>query len=83
VHRTLNKQSLEGQVSVKLTPEICISNASSNSRLTAAGRQATATDQIAIHRRVSRLFFSLSLPLMRKQLNYTSMLKNLLKLYCI
>jgi hypothetical protein len=44
-------------VSVKLTPEICISNTSSNSRLTAAGRQATATDQIAIHRPVSRLFF--------------------------
>jgi hypothetical protein len=41
-------------VSVKLTPEICISNASSNSKLTAAGRQAT--DQIAIHRPVSKLF---------------------------
>jgi hypothetical protein len=40
--------------------------------------------QIAIHRTVSRLFFfPLSLPLMRKQLNYTCMLKNLLKLYCI
>jgi hypothetical protein len=36
--RTLKKQSLQGQVSVKLTPEICINNASSNSRLTAAGR---------------------------------------------
>jgi hypothetical protein len=35
-------------VSVKLTPEICINKASSNSRLTAAGRQATATDQIKI-----------------------------------
>jgi hypothetical protein len=31
-------------VSAKLTPEICINNASGNSRLTAAGRQATATD---------------------------------------
>jgi hypothetical protein len=54
-----------GQVTAKLTPEICINNASSNSRLTAAGRQATAAD--TIHRTVSRLFFSfsLSLPLMR------------------
>jgi hypothetical protein len=48
-------------VSVKLTPEICINNASSNSRLIAAGRQATATD--TIHRTVSRVFFFfLSLP---------------------
>jgi hypothetical protein len=31
-------------VSAKLTPEICINKASSNSRLKAAGRQATATD---------------------------------------
>jgi hypothetical protein len=44
-------------VSVKLTPEICINKASSNSRLTAAGRQAMA--QVAIHRTVSRLFFFL------------------------
>jgi hypothetical protein len=29
------------------------------------------------------VFFSLSLPLMRQQPNYTCMLKNLLKLYCI
>jgi hypothetical protein len=29
---------------VKFTPEIFINNASSNSRLTAAGRQATAAD---------------------------------------
>jgi hypothetical protein len=57
--RTLSKQSLWGQVSAKLTPEICINNASSNSRLTAVGRQATAAD--TIHRTVSRLFFS-SLP---------------------
>jgi hypothetical protein len=40
--------------------------------------------RIAIHRPVSRLFFfSLFLPLMRKQPIYTCMLKNLLKLYCI
>jgi hypothetical protein len=31
-------------VSVKLTPEICINNTSSNSRLRAAVRQATAAD---------------------------------------
>jgi hypothetical protein len=36
--RILNKQNLRGQVSAKLTPEICINKASSNSRLTAAGR---------------------------------------------
>jgi hypothetical protein len=36
--RTLSKQSLQGQVSVKLTPEICINNAASNTRLTAPGR---------------------------------------------
>jgi hypothetical protein len=53
--RTLSKQSLQGQVSVNLTPEICINNASRNSRLTAAGTQAIATD--TIHRTVSRLFF--------------------------
>jgi hypothetical protein len=47
-------------VSAKLTPEICINNASSNSRLTAVGRQATATD--TINRTVSRLFYFLSLP---------------------
>jgi hypothetical protein len=47
-------------MSAKLTPEICINNASSNSRLTAAGRQATATD--TIHRTVSRLFLFFSLP---------------------
>jgi hypothetical protein len=57
--RTLRKQSLWGQVSAKLTPEICINNTSSNSRLTAAGRQATATDNIL--RTISRLFF-FSLP---------------------
>jgi hypothetical protein len=57
--RNLSKQSLQGQVRAKLTPEICINNASSNSRLTAAGRQATVADNIL--RTVSRLyFFSLS-----------------------
>jgi hypothetical protein len=59
VHRrTLRKQSLQGQVSAKLTPEICINNASSNGRLTAVGRWATAADTIL--RTVSRLFFFLS-----------------------
>jgi hypothetical protein len=47
-------------VSAKLTPEICINNASSNSRLTAAGRQATVAETIL--RTVSRLFFFLCLP---------------------
>jgi hypothetical protein len=57
--RTLSKQSLQGQVSVKLIPEISINNASSKSRLTAADRQDTAAD--TIHRTVSRLsFFFLS-----------------------
>jgi hypothetical protein len=32
-------------VSVKLTPDICINKASSNSRLTAVGRWATASDR--------------------------------------
>jgi hypothetical protein len=50
--RTLSKQSLQGKVSAKLTPEICINNISSNSRLTAVGRQATATD--TIYRTVKR-----------------------------
>jgi hypothetical protein len=52
-------KACRGQVSVKLTPESCTNNASSNSRLTAAGRQDTATDTIL--RTVSRLFF-FSLP---------------------
>jgi hypothetical protein len=47
-------------VSAKLNPEICINNASSNSRLTAAGREATAAHTIL--RTVSRLFFFLFLP---------------------
>jgi hypothetical protein len=80
--RNLSKQSLQGQISAKITPEISINNSSSNSRLTAAGRQATAADTIL--RTVSKLFFFfVSLPLMREQLNYNCKLKNLLKLYCI
>jgi hypothetical protein len=42
-------------VSAKLTPDICKNNAASNSRLTAAGREATAAE--AIHRTVFTLFF--------------------------
>jgi hypothetical protein len=38
LRKILSKQSLRGQVSVKLTPEICINKPSSNSRLTAGGR---------------------------------------------
>jgi hypothetical protein len=48
-----------GQVSAKLTPEICINNTSSNSRQTTAGRQATVAETIL--RTVSRLFFFFSL----------------------
>jgi hypothetical protein len=73
-----SKQSLRGQVHVKLTPEICINKASSNSRLTAVGRQATASDRN--HRIVSRLFFFLP-TFDETKLPYV--LKNLLKLYCI
>jgi hypothetical protein len=50
-----SEQSLQGQVSVKLTSEINITNTSNSSRLTAAGRQATVADTIL--RTVSRLFF--------------------------
>jgi hypothetical protein len=42
-------------VSVKLIPEICINKASSNSRLTAAGRGATASDSHS--QNFTRLFF--------------------------
>jgi hypothetical protein len=52
------QQSLWVQVSVKLTPEICINNASSNSRLTTVGRQATFAEIIV--RSVSKLFFFFS-----------------------
>jgi hypothetical protein len=78
--RTLSKQSLWGQVSVKLTPEIFINKASSNSRLTAAGKQATASDS---HSQTCLQILFFLHPLMRQQPNYTCMLKNLLKLYCI
>jgi hypothetical protein len=47
-------------VSAKLTSEICINNASSNSRLTAAGKQATAADSHS-QTCLQTLFFS-SLP---------------------
>jgi hypothetical protein len=72
-------------VSAKLTPEIYINNASSYSRLTAAGRQATVADSHSQNclQTLFFFFFSLSLPLLRQQPNYTGMLKNLLKLYCI
>jgi hypothetical protein len=54
-----SKQSLWGQVSAKLTPEICINKTSSNNRLTAEGRQATATDNHS-QNCLQTLFFSLS-----------------------
>jgi hypothetical protein len=79
--RTLSKQSLRGQVSVKLTPEICINKASSNSWLTAVGKWAPASDRHSQNCLQNLFYFSL--PLMRQQPNYTYMLKNLLKLYCI
>jgi hypothetical protein len=56
--RTLSKQSLQGQVSVKITPEIWLNNASSNSRLIAVDRQATATDSHS-QNCLQTLFFSL------------------------
>jgi hypothetical protein len=43
--RTLNKQSLQGQVRVKLTPEIWINKTRSNNWLTVAGRWAEASDR--------------------------------------
>jgi hypothetical protein len=57
--RTLSKQSLRGEVSVKLTTEICINKASSNSRLTAVGRQAVASDTYS--QNCLQTFFSLFL----------------------
>jgi hypothetical protein len=45
-------------VSAKLTPEICINNASSKSRLTAAGRQAAASDNNS-QNSLQTLFFPL------------------------
>jgi hypothetical protein len=55
----VSKQSLKGQVSAKLSPEICINNASSNRRLTAAGRQVTAADSNS-QNCLQTLYFSLS-----------------------
>jgi hypothetical protein len=46
-------------VSAKLTPETCINKASSNIRLTAVGRQATAADSHS-QTYLQTLFFSLS-----------------------
>jgi hypothetical protein len=63
VHRrTLNKQRLQGQVSAKLTPEIYINKASSNSRLTAAGRQATDADSHSQNCLQTLFFFLFSFP---------------------
>jgi hypothetical protein len=45
-------------VSAKLTPEICINNTCSNSRLTTAGRQATTADSHS-QNYLQTLFFSL------------------------
>jgi hypothetical protein len=45
-------------VNAKLTSEICIKKASSNSRLTAVGRQATATDSYS-QTCLQTVFFSL------------------------
>jgi hypothetical protein len=59
MHRTLSKQSLLVQVNAKLTPEICINNTSSYSRLTAMGRQATATDNHSQNGLQTLFFFSL------------------------
>jgi hypothetical protein len=57
----LSKQSLRGQVSAKLTPEICIINkASSKSRLTAEGRQATDSDSHSQNCLQTSFFFLLS-----------------------
>jgi hypothetical protein len=79
--RNLSKQSLQGQVSAELTPEICINNASSNSRLTPAGRQATAADTIL--RTVSRLFFFCLPTFDERTTELHLQAENLLKLYCI
>jgi hypothetical protein len=80
--RTLSKQRLRSQVSAKLTPEICINNAAGNSRLT---EQAGKPQMQIPFSELSpdSFFFFFSLTLMREQPNYTCMLKNLLKLYCI
>jgi hypothetical protein len=49
-------------VSAKLTPEICINKAASNSRLTAASRQDTATDSDSHSQTCLQTLFFLSLP---------------------
>jgi hypothetical protein len=58
--RNLSKQSLQGQVSAKLTPEICINNASSNSRLTAAGGKSQPQISFSELSPDSFIFFSFS-----------------------
>jgi hypothetical protein len=78
--RTLSKQSLRGQVSAKLTPEICINNAS-NSRLTAVGKQATATDRHS-HTILQTIFFYLP-TFDEKTTELHLQAKNLLQMYCI
>jgi hypothetical protein len=55
----LSTQNLWGQVSAKLTPEICINKASNYSRLTAAGRLATATDSHSQNCLQTLFFFTL------------------------
>jgi hypothetical protein len=49
-------------VSTKLTPEICINKASSNSRLRSLGRQATAADSHSQTCLQTLFFFLFSLP---------------------
>jgi hypothetical protein len=68
-------------VSAKLTPEIWINNASSNSRLTAAAGKPQP--QIAIHRTVSRLFFFLSPYFDEKTTELHLHAEKLNELYCI
>jgi hypothetical protein len=68
-------------VSVKLTPEVCINSASSNSRLTAAGRQVTAADSHS-QTCLQTLFF-LSPYLWQENTELHLHTENLLKLYCI
>jgi hypothetical protein len=58
-------------VSAKLTQEICINKASSNSRLTAVGRQATATDSHS-QSCLQALFFSFLSPYLWWDNNWTT-----------
>jgi hypothetical protein len=67
-------------MSVKLTPEICINKASSNSRLTAAGRQATASDSHSQNSLQTLYFFFL--PLMGLKLDYTNCIAFELVTFC-